>query len=204
VTDYISRCTGQGFRFSTALSVTIPFFLIDSLPVKGTLFLLLYLFLPISGKKIRIFNGLILFGAVLFFQLLSPRGAILWERGPFLITDGALEEGLLRGMTLLGLVNLSLISIRPGLVLPGKGGALLARTLFYFGQFMDMGDRIKEAGRGKGLAVEMDLILEEIYSSGHGVEENLEKDRRGLGYFMLVSLIFWGGLLWEKMMGGGL
>ncbi|MDC7220990.1 MAG: hypothetical protein PQJ59_13730 [Spirochaetales bacterium] len=197
--DRLARFTGLHYRFFTALSVTIPFLLIHSLPVKGALFLLLYLLLPLSGKRIRFLTGGLLFASVLFFQLLSPRGEVLWEGGPFLLTKGALEEGLLRGMTLLGLVNLSLISIRPGIKLPGEGGALLARTLFYFGQFMDMRDRIKGKIAAKGLAGEMDLIMEEVYASGHEAEGESDFDRKGKLYLLTLSLLFWGGFIWERL-----
>ncbi|MDC7223570.1 MAG: hypothetical protein PQJ60_07490 [Spirochaetales bacterium] len=196
--DKISLITGLRFRFFAALSVTVPFLLINSLPIKGALFLLLYLLMPLSGKKIHVFSGFFLFASVLFFQLLSPRGEILWEGGPFAITRGALEEGLIRGMTLLGLVNLSLISIRPGLRLPGEGGALLARTLFYFGQFMDMRDRLREIKQVKGWTAELDLILDEVYDSGHEETARTESDSKGKLYFLTLSLLFWGGLVWER------
>jgi hypothetical protein len=52
--------------------------------------------------------------------------------GSFPITAGALEQGFVRGLNLVGLVYLSRYAVSPGLPIPGRAGALLYRVFFYF------------------------------------------------------------------------
>ncbi len=91
----------------------------------------------LAGKRIRYgyFIGFIL--AITAFNLLTPLGRVLLELGPFVVTEGALELGIRKGLTIVGLVFISLFSIRRDLVLPGRLGALLGRSFLYFERLLD-------------------------------------------------------------------
>lgn len=91
----------------------------------------------LAGKRIRYgyFLGFIL--AITLFNLLTPLGRVILEIGPFVVTQGALELGIRKGLTIVGLVFISLFSIRRDLVLPGRLGALLGRSFLYFERLLD-------------------------------------------------------------------
>jgi heptaprenyl diphosphate synthase len=63
---------------------------------------------------------------------------VLWRVGPWRITQGALESGLGKGLTLVGLAYLSRFCVRPDLRLPGVAGRYVARTLFYLNRLLEL------------------------------------------------------------------
>jgi hypothetical protein len=73
-----------------------------------------------------------------------PSGEVLFTLGSFPITAGALQWGLIKTTTLLGLIYLSQFAIHPGLQLPGVLGGIIGKTFFYF-------ERIQEEYRHKPL-----------------------------------------------------
>jgi len=122
------------------------------------------------------------------------------EVGPFAITSGALENGLIRGITMVGMVFLSVASVRPELELPGRFGGLLGRTFYYFDSILEGKRRLS----GKNFFVSLDELLMERFNPDQekfGAEESgekpyLETDRTFRGWFLCAAaiLIPWG--LW--------
>ncbi|MFP3959413.1 MAG: hypothetical protein ACLFUX_04515, partial [Spirochaetaceae bacterium] len=117
----------------------------------------------VAGKKIKWMYFLIMVGSVTFFNLLSPSGRLLLSIGPFAVTEGALETGLMKGFTIVGLVFISLFTIRPSLRLPGRLGGLLVRLFYYFERIMDTKRRKLEPRR---LIASIDDILDSLYTPG--------------------------------------
>ncbi len=166
----------------------IPAFLFTDmiiLKIAQTLVFLAMVFLV--GKRIRILPPLILSASVVFFNVLSPFGEILFSIGPFPVTRGALEAGILRAVTLVGLVFLSQFAVRPDLSIPGRFGMLLAKVFFYF-------ERITESGKSfdrKNIMKSLDSILLSAYASGIDVTErsrNLVKT--SFPGWMAISALF--------------
>ena len=87
-----------------------------------------------AGKRLLYSYFIFLMLSVVFFHLLIPEGRVLLSIGRLAITEGALLTGLHRGLTIIGLVFISLFSIRRDLKLPGKPGKLISATLRYFEQ----------------------------------------------------------------------
>lgn len=115
---------------------SIPgFILIQSLFLKTALILFYFVLTLINKKKIKPLYFLILSTFITFFQLLRPSGAIVIEIGSLTITKGALLRGLLKAETLVGLIFISLGTIRKDLKLPGGAGIIFTKTFFYFEQF---------------------------------------------------------------------
>ncbi|HKK64385.1 MAG TPA: hypothetical protein VJ967_00925, partial [Clostridia bacterium] len=119
-------------RLITGLLMIPPFILQPQIAFKGAHILLFGLASLYLGKRVRIIPGVMIAAAVTGAQLLTPLGEVLTYIGSFPITAGALQQGLLRGLNLVGLVYLSRYAVSPGLPIPGKLGALLYRVFYYF------------------------------------------------------------------------
>jgi len=121
--------------FLGGLSLLVLYALQSNLLIRAVQVVLVYFLVLLTGKKIRLGYFLILVGSISLFSLLQPAGAVLLRIGTFAITRGALEQGLFRGLTLVGFVFLSLAMVQPHLQLPGKAGFLLAKTFQYYESF---------------------------------------------------------------------
>jgi heptaprenyl diphosphate synthase len=127
---------GRLFRsedlFITGLVMMAIFLFTPSPAFKALQFLFFWVLTILSGKKTRPFITLLMMAAIVFFNLLVPYGKILAEWGPVKISQGALQAGLRRALTLEGLILLSGAFIRPDLRLPGAFGALLGESFRFF------------------------------------------------------------------------
>jgi hypothetical protein len=108
--------------------------------------------------------SLVFLAATVAVNLAVPLGRVLWRVGPWRITQGALDSGLAKGLTLVGLAYLSRFCVRPELRLPGAAGRYVARTLFYL-------NRLLESRRSLSLsrlADSLDAVLESVWSQSPG------------------------------------
>ena len=94
--------------------------------------IILLLLAIISGRKIRPVLSVATLSAVVIINLLFPSGKVLATVVGQKITQGALELGLLKGFLLIGLINLSRITVTDSVRLPGTFGWLLFRMFSYF------------------------------------------------------------------------
>jgi hypothetical protein len=98
----------------------------------------LYLALMLlSGRSFRLLFPVVATAGIVTANLLAPSGRILFSVGPLSITTGALEIGLRKSLTFVGLVYLSYVAVRPGLSLPGGFGVLFARVIYYFERLLE-------------------------------------------------------------------
>lgn len=116
--------------------VLVSYLLIDDIGFR-LLQVCLFYFLAASEKQIKLHYYVFLVLSVLFFYLLVPAGRVLYQFGPISITQGALEDGLFRGLTLSGYVFLSLWAISPQLKVPGNIGRMLSISLQFFTIFFE-------------------------------------------------------------------
>lgn len=149
-------------RFLAGLLAMPGFLLIDDPRWKALLVFLYGGLAWASGKRIRILYFVLTLATVTFFHLLTPWGVVLAEWGPLRITSGALEKGLLRGLTLVGMVFLSLSSVRPDLQLPGRFGGILGRTFRHFETIIDGKGRLSR----KNFLGSLDRLLIERFDPG--------------------------------------
>jgi len=143
--------------------LVIPAFLFqNNLTVRVSQVLLFAALASFAGKRIKWNYFLVMVGSITAFNLLQPLGEVILRVGPFAITRGALNQGLEKGFTIVGLVFISLFSIRSDLRLPGKVGGLVGRVFFYFERIIE-GKKHLEARR---LIESIDTILLSIYTPG--------------------------------------
>jgi hypothetical protein len=113
--------------------------------------------------------SLVFLAVTVAVNLAVPLGRVLWRVGPWRLTQGALESGLAKGLTLVGLAYLSRFCIRPDLRLPGAAGRYVARTLFYLNRLLELRARLSLSR----LADSLDAVLESLWSQPPGREPAL-------------------------------
>lgn len=201
-TDILARFLSPSFRFWTGLALIPPYFMIDTLGVKALLVLLFAILAWLAGKKIRILYFVFLVSSITFFHLLTPMGKILAEIGPVRITSGALATGVHKGLTLCGLVFLSLFSVTPSLKLPGRIGGLLAKMFYYFEEILD-GKKKISAGNFIGSLddVLMDLFPpERLGETAQSVAVETNSSLSFSIFYLLVLLsAVWGSLFMQML-----
>jgi len=119
-------------RLAAGVAMIPPFLVLEGLLTKLLFIVLFILVMRFAGKGFRLVPGLVVLTAVFFAHLLMPLGEVLWYVGEFPITEGAIRDGLTRGLTLVGLVYLSRFSVSADLRIPGTPGRLLYHVFYYF------------------------------------------------------------------------
>jgi heptaprenyl diphosphate synthase len=153
-----SEASALFYALCGALCV-IPFLFTASLA--GKLFLTtLYLALSLCrGGRIRILPNIVLVLTVTAAQCVTPFGKILFTLGSFPITEGALRAGLFKSATLMGLIYLSRLTVRPGLRFPGRLGRIFSAMLSGFERITGCSIRIER----KNFWASLDRLLAAVY-----------------------------------------
>jgi len=194
--DKLGRYINPAARFWTGISFIPGFFLIDRIEFKLCLVVIFALLASLAGKKIRFLYFIIMTGSIVFFHILTPVGRILLKTGPFIITEGSLKTGFNKGITLAGLIFISLFSVSPALKLPGKLGGLLGRMFFYFEEIIENRKKI----RPKDFIDSLDEILMEIFPPAE-FPEPARREKPGsyslpvtLFYILILEVLVWGSV----------
>lgn len=182
-----------GFRFLWGSSLLVLFLLQHEPVVKLLLVVLFAILARIAGKRIRYGYFAILLVTVTLFNLLSPYGVLIATLGPLRITEGALLSGVTKGLTIVGLVFVSLFSVSRHLVLPGRFGLFLGRSLFYFQRLYGEKKRLR---RGH-IIEDIDAILEGLSTGAAAAQPErpvLRTTRRGALLALVLFLAVGGSL----------
>ncbi len=193
-------------RFAAGMAVLPPFLLLNRLDLKALMVFGFAVLTLLAGKRIRWMYFAVLSISICFFHLLTPWGAILAQLGRFIITAGALHNGLARVLTLTGMIFLSLAAVHRQLTLPGVFGGLLGRTFYYFETLID-----GKAGLSwKNLIPEIDTLLMNRFNPqnlegnpAEDQEESKDKSARHKGWFwgvLFAALIWavWGWTIYQS------
>ncbi|OQY32609.1 MAG: hypothetical protein B6241_10585 [Spirochaetaceae bacterium 4572_59] len=195
--DRISRIISPTPRFWTGLTLIPGYFLIDNLFLKLMLVGFFAFMVLLAGKRIRYFYFTMMTLSITFFHILTPVGQILWTMGPLAVTAGALYTGFLKGVTLSGLVFLSLFSVTPALKLPGKLGGLLGKMFYYFEEILDGRKRVQ----AWDFIGSLDNILMEIFPPADLPSPQVKKGETRKSYpfkilyILLLELSVWGTVI---------
>ena len=137
LTSWLDRRLSARALFAWAVTAA-PSMLLPAAPVTRTLlFVVLFLLVLGTQRRMRWGRTAAFFGAVVAFNLAAPGGRVLLELGAFPVTEGALRVGLTKALSLTSLLLLSKIGIRHDLDLPGRLGRLLTLTLAYVRFLLD-------------------------------------------------------------------
>ncbi len=164
--SFLSRNIGAVHLFAGATLILPAYLFQQNLLVRIAQVLLFAWLATVNGKRIKWNYFFIMVTSITFFHTLNPFGEVLLSIGPYTMTRGALRGGLFRGVTIVGLVFLSLFSIRPDLKLPGKLGGLLGQVFYYFERVFEGKKKI----RVKAIIESLDEILWDLFIPGETVE----------------------------------
>jgi hypothetical protein len=148
----------------------------------------------LNGKRIKWFYFVGMVVSIAFFNLLTPIGRVIYRIGPFVITVGALEQGILKGFTIVGLVFISLFSIRPDLRLPGRLGSLIGWVFLYYERILEGRRRIQ----ARNLIGSIDQVLDGLFVPGEEaaerVADTVQSTPAGYLFAVLLLALTWGSL----------
>jgi heptaprenyl diphosphate synthase len=161
--NFFTRNTNPLHLFITSALILPAYLFQDELLIRVGQVLAFAALSTVAGKKIKWMYFVIMVSSITFFNLLTPMGRVLVSVGPITITGGALRNGVMKGFTIIGLVFISLFSIRPDLRLPGRLGGLLVRLFYYFERIVETKRQKLEARRIIG---SIDDILDSLYQPG--------------------------------------
>jgi heptaprenyl diphosphate synthase len=161
--NFFTRNTSPLHLFITSALILPAYLFQDQLSLRIAQVLLFAGLSTVAGKNIKWLYFVVMVSSITFFNLLTPMGRVLVSAGPFAITEGALRNGVMKGLTIIGLVFISLFSIRPDLKLPGRLGGLLVRLFYYFERIVETKRQKLEARR---LIGSIDDILDSLYQPG--------------------------------------
>jgi heptaprenyl diphosphate synthase len=99
----------------------------------------------LSGKKVSPLATILVSAGIVLANLLVPVGRVAARLGPLRITETALLEGLGKALVFEGLIYISKASIVPGLRLPGRFGALVAKAFVYYDRIVEYKGGIRPA-----------------------------------------------------------
>lgn len=133
----LTRRTAPTHLFLAGAVIIVAFLLHNMAVLKAAQLMLFGTLAVAAGRRVRWPYFLVLICTIVIFHLLSPHGKILLTLGPLNVTDGALRQGLIKGLTVTGLVLVSLFSVRRDLVLPGRAGREIADVLYYYERLLE-------------------------------------------------------------------
>ena len=172
---WLERAVSPPLLFVSGMA-TVPAFLLQRrIDVKAGQVAVFCLLVVLSGTKggLRLLRTvLILLFSTVLFNLVTPFGRVLVEWGPLVVTQGALSTGLLKGLTLVGLMLLSRLSVRRSVVLPGVLGLYASTTLAYLNHMLEEPRRVP----GRGLLLRLDELFESVL-----MRETLQRPRGTAG-----------------------
>ncbi|WP_319562933.1 hypothetical protein [Marispirochaeta sp.] len=181
--DYIAPLVKPGHRFVWGLLLLLSFLFIQGLFARLVLVVLFAVLSRAAGKRIRFSYFIILTSSIALFNLLTPWGEVLVSPGGFDVTRGALVAGLTKGITISGLVFVSLFSVSRDLKLPGRFGRLLGRSFYYFERLYSQKRKVHR----RTFFADIDEVLLDLFPAHHS-EDGTPQSRatKPLGVLFIV------------------
>ena len=191
----ISVDVGARHLFIAGLAVVPAFLLQDDLPIKAAQALLFLVMARFAGKRVRLLYFLILAVVISLFELSVPWGRLLLRLGPIQVTEGALERGAFKAVTVSGLVFLSLATIRRDLVIPGRLGSVLGESFYYFEKLFDGRKRVERKrffeSLDEILFERFDPAAPELPAAPVGTEASVKTSPAGYLLITLLTAVNW-------------
>ena len=195
---------GQSFLGSQASSralfiagaALLPAFLFQQdLVIRMALFLIFVGLNAASGRKPRLLQYALVGAGIVAFNLVIPTGRVLVSILGLPLTEVALKTGVSKATAMVGLISLSLFSIRSDLRLPGRFGGLLGTSLLYFERIMGQ----RRAIDRRDLVGSIDAVLLSVHQAPRVAGRSTPRIRTraaAAGLLVFVVIAAWGALGW--------
>jgi hypothetical protein len=161
---------------------SLAFLFQQELALKALLFVLFMAAALASGKKVSLPTTLFVSLGIVAANLIVPVGRVLWRAGPLVVTETALLDGLAKAITFEGLLYISKATIRNGLRLPGRFGAIVASAFVYYDRIVEYRGRIRPGS----LFADADALMLEVWDAPRPETTGTEaaKTRPVLGFVL--------------------
>lgn len=155
---------------------SLPAFIFQqNIYVKTGQVILFAIFAVCAGKRLQWVYFLSVLATVTLFHLLVPSGAILAEPFGVPITSGALQTGIFKGITIIGMVFISLTAVRADLCLPGRLGSLVGKTFWSFEQIMERRSQLEIRSLGAGVDGLLGGLYDDLLQIDEGAVNTQER-----------------------------
>jgi heptaprenyl diphosphate synthase len=160
-------------------------------------FLFFWFLAFLAGKRNNPLITILIILGIVAFNLLAPYGRVLFSRGLFRITEGALLAGIQRGVTLEGLIMLSRAAIRRDLRLPGSFGKLIGESFRILAFVQERKNTITR----KNFVQAIDNLMIELSETEELCIPAAEKRRRpaAAGRIILAAAVILAWLPWMRI-----
>ena len=188
------RLFGSGDLFIAGLLIMPAFLFNPSIPLRVYQFFLFWLFAFLVGRRNSIAATALISLSIILFNLTVPYGKVLWELGPFRLTEGALLAGIEKAVTLEGLIMLSRAAIRSDLRLPGRFGSLIGESFRIFDLIMERKGSVDWKDPIAGIdALMLDLSEDRRIDAGPGETVRQHRANAAAGRLLLTGgvLLAW-------------
>lgn len=174
--------------FCLELFILPIFIILNNIYLRLSLVLIYLFFAKLNKKKVSLMYFLTMFTSIVFFNLLMPNGELLLKFWFIKVTKGALKDGVLHGLLIIGLVFISLFCSQKDLKIPSKIGMLLSQTLLYYQLILDKKKNKIKTGT---ILQDVDNFLDQIYSYEATKNENIKRKttKKGYAFIFLVILL---------------
>ena len=159
---------------------------------------ILFLFLAIAsvstGKRRLIVGSAVFVITTVIVNLFSPAGRVILRVGPLRITQGALNLGLSKAMTVASLLYISRSFVRPSVRFPGVPGRYISQTFAYLERLMARRERITRQNLVGRLDELFDSILDSPDERDGAQISRVGSTPTGLLVLILLLILNWGAL----------
>lgn len=143
-------------------------------------------------RKLKPLSHLLFILFLILLNIFPPYGKLLFHLFSFPVTEGALLNGLGRGLTLVSLILTAKYCISTNLKLPGTLGKLITRTFYYLELMQHEQQNLKKLG----IIDKIDQLIlnlwdagnQETTESGSGIVKNKKSSAAGL-IFAIINVL---------------
>ena len=182
----------------------ILFFSSSSIVLKSIQVFLFYILALLNSKRINIIYFIVTFFSIVFFNLMSYSGRVIYSIDifnivQFDITLGALKIGIKKGLNIIGMIFLSLFCIQADLNFSIPFSKYISRSFTYYKKIVDFKtkNKIKKDNLGKKNIIltinYIDSLLFSIFPPENFLRaENLKnevKKTSNLGFIFIFSFL---------------
>jgi hypothetical protein len=184
--EWIQKNISPNLLLLSGVLLIITFIFQKNLMVKAVQVLLFMFFTFLAGNKIKLLNSFLILTFIVFFNLLTPAGRVLFYFGIFPVTELALSNGIIKGLTFIGLFYISKSFISRNINFPGTFGRLISRTFYYLNELT----REKSSSMKEPIKSLDEIMLKVYYSPNKtGITDFVTTSPQGITFISALIII---------------